>query len=315
MTNEFELRPVGPFSWAAAIDVLHHWAPVRRFLHGDGEVRLTFPLDGDFQPVAVALREHDGGLRGRVAGTTRIGAVARQVARMFSLDHDGSDFARVGERDPALAPIVRTLAGLRPVCFSSPYEAAAWAVLSQRISMEQAAALEERLLEAHGATVTLDGAQVRCFPPPDRLRRIASFPGLTAEKIVRLHAVADAARDGLLDADRLRALGDDRAPEALRTIRGIGPFWAAGIYLRAGGIVDVFPHEPRALAALGRLHGLGGQPDAATVARLTDAYRPFRMWVCFLLRVAAARELLPAEVSGQREATAPRPRRRAARAR
>ena len=48
-----------------------------------------------------------------------------------------------------------------------------------------------------------------------------------------------------------------------------------------------------ALAALGRLHGLGEQPDEEAVRELTERYRPYRMWVCFLLRVAAGRGLIP----------------------
>jgi DNA-3-methyladenine glycosylase II len=97
---------------------------------------------------------------------------------------------------------------------------------------------------------------------------------------------------GLLDADTLRALGDEAGPESVRVIPGIGPFWASGIYLRGAGIQDVFPEEPISLAALGHLHGLGDRPGPADVARLTEAYRPFRMWVCFLLRVAANRGLI-----------------------
>ena len=33
--------------------------------------------------------------------------------------------------------------------------------------------------------------------------------------------------------------------------------------------------------------------DPETVSRLTDAYRPYRMWVTFLLRVAAGRGVIP----------------------
>jgi 3-methyladenine DNA glycosylase/8-oxoguanine DNA glycosylase len=63
--------------------------------------------------------------------------------------------------------------------------------------------------------------------------------------------------------------------------------------LRGCGIVDVFPDEPLAIAALGHLHGLGDRPDAAALQTLTDRYRPFRMWVCFLLRVAPGRGIIP----------------------
>jgi 3-methyladenine DNA glycosylase/8-oxoguanine DNA glycosylase len=78
----------------------------------------------------------------------------------------------------------------------------------------------------------------------------------------------------------------------LLELRGIGPFWSQGIYLRGCGIVDAFPDEPLAIAALGHLHGLGDRPPRAELDRLTDFYRPFRMWTCFLLRVAAGRGLI-----------------------
>jgi DNA-3-methyladenine glycosylase II len=118
-------------------------------------------------------------------------------------------------------------------------------------------------------------------------------PGLSSEKVERLKGVARAALDGKLDAERLRALGDEAGPASVREIPGIGPFWASGIYLRGCGIVDVFPDEPIAIAALGNLHGLGDTPRQDQIKRLTTVYRPYRMWVCFLLRVAANRGLIP----------------------
>jgi DNA-3-methyladenine glycosylase II len=185
------------------------------------------------------------------------------------------------------------LPGLRPVCFTSPYETAAWAVISQRISMRQAAGIKERLIAEYGEPVRVGGAEVRCFPVPERLIRLDSFPGLSKEKVGRLRGVAKAALEGLLDADRLRALGHEAGPASLLAIAGIGPFWSQGIYLRGCGIADVYPAEPLSIAALGHVHGLGDRPDAATVERLTEPYRPFRMWVSFLLRVSAGRGLVP----------------------
>jgi DNA-3-methyladenine glycosylase II len=293
MSREFVLQPRGPFSFAAARGMLAEWAPVRRFSRGDGDVlRITFLLDGDFTPTAVALRESHGALVGEVVGTDRVDAVAAQVARMFSLDVDARDYPAVGARDARVGALMRALPGLRPVLFSSPYEAAAWAVVSQRISMHQAAMIEERFVNDAGVKLRIAGADVRVFPPPDRLRRVREIASLPSEKVARLHAVAAAAEGGLLDAARLRALGDDGAPRALRAIRGIGAFWSQGIYLRACGVRDVFPDEPRAIAALGRLHGLGDAPSASAVAQLTERFRPYRMWICFLLRVASGRDLI-----------------------
>jgi DNA-3-methyladenine glycosylase II len=291
--TRIEIEPRGPFSWAAALDVLGNFAPTRHHPYeSDGGLTLAFPLDGSFTPTAAAIRFQDGALRGEVAGTTDAEAAARQVARIFSLDHDGSDYPAIGTRDPAIGKLMAALPGLRPVCFTSPYETAAWAVISQRISMRQAAIIKERLIAEHGHPLEAGGVQVGCFPEPERLLRVESVAGLSAEKVQRLHGVARAAVDGLLDADRLRDLGDEAGPASVLSIPGIGPFWSKGIYLRGCGIRDVFPDEPLAVAALGHLHGLGDRPDPATLAELTALYRPFRMWACFLLRVAAARGLV-----------------------
>ncbi|MCZ9339301.1 DNA-3-methyladenine glycosylase 2 family protein, partial [Streptomyces sp. TRM76130] len=57
---------------------------------------------------------------------------AADVARILSLDVDGSGFADVAA-DPVVAGLMEQFPGLRPVCFNSPYEAAAWAVIGHRV--------------------------------------------------------------------------------------------------------------------------------------------------------------------------------------
>jgi hypothetical protein len=61
----------------------------------------------------------------------------------------------------------------------------------------------------------------------------------------------------------------------------------------AAPIQDVFPEEPISIAALARLHDRGDELSSAELERLTEPFRPFRMWVCFLLRVAVNRGLIP----------------------
>ena len=290
--TEIAIKPAGPFSWAAANDVGRSFGPVKHNWQEPGAVRMTFLLDGSFAPVGVDLRFEDGALRGEVAGTGDLEAVERQVARIFTLDVDGTGYPEVGRREPRVWRLMETLPGLRPVCFTSPYETATWAVMSQRISMAQAGAIKARLIAEHGHPLQLGGVEVRCFPSPERLLEVESVPGLAAEKIARLHGVARAALAGLLDCARLRALGDEEGPASVRVIPGIGPFWSSGIYLRGCGIRDVFSDEPVSIAALGRLHGVGDNLTPDQVRELTEVYSPFRMWVCFLLRVAVNRGLI-----------------------
>jgi DNA-3-methyladenine glycosylase II len=293
-TSTFVLTPSGPFSWAAACDVVAHFGPISRHWTGSGDpLRIAFPLDGSFEPAAVALRWDGERLLGEVAGTTNVAAVARQVARVFALDVDGSAYPDVALRDPALAPLMAAFPGLRPVSFTSPYECAAWAVMSQRISMRQAAAIQVRLVSEYGTRLAVGGGEAWAFPSPAVLAGIAEVPGLAQVKVERLRAVAHAALEGLLDVNTLRGLGPIDGPASVRTIPGIGPFWSSGIYLRGCGITDEFAEEPLSIAALGALHGLGDRPDPETLAGLTNAYRPYRMWVTFLLRVAAGRGIIP----------------------
>lgn len=269
----FELTPRGSFSWPAAFTVLTRFCPLGHVWEGDErQVRLSLLADGDLAPVMVDLAFDRGALRGRLSDRARTDVVARQVARIFSLDHDGTGWDEL--------PIASLVPGLRPICFASPYEAGCWAILSQRIAKTQAARIVRRLVDDHGH-----------FPTPEELVRIASIPGVPAIKIERLHAVAAAARDGVLDAERLRALGDDAGPASLRAIPGIGAFWSSGIYLRACGIRDVFPHEPLSVAALARWAGLGASPSEDEVQRAAEPFRPFRMWACFALRVASAQAM------------------------
>jgi DNA-3-methyladenine glycosylase II len=159
--------------------------------------------------------------------------------------------------------------------------------------MRQAAAIQNRLVERLGTRLQVDGGEAWAFPTPERLALLDELTGLAQLKVERLRAVAKAALEGLLDAERLRALGPVAGPESVRAIPGIGPFWSSGIYLRGCGIADEFPDEPLSIAALGALHHLGDRPDPQTVTRYTDPYRPYRMWVSFLLRVAVNRGAIP----------------------
>lgn len=285
--HTFSIVPRGPFGWEAAVSSLCRLPVLGHVWSGDARgLRLSLLADGDFAPVDVALRFEGGALRGEVSDPSRAGEVERQVARMFSLDHDGTGWGALAAREPELGALVRRFSGLRPVCFSSPYETACWAVVSQRVQRAQAARVMASLIAAVGARGH--------FPHPERLRRVRTLRGLADVKVARLRGVAEAALAGALEVSRLRALGEDAATKALREVPGVGAFWSVGIYLRACGAPDVFPDEPRSVAALARLYRLGAAPSREAVARVTDRFRPFRSWACFLLRVADARGALAA---------------------
>jgi DNA-3-methyladenine glycosylase II len=268
-------------------------------------MRLAFCLDGYAGQVAAEVRQdgaspgqpgpaHAGAVRCVAYGEagTDLGRVRAQVARVLSLDHDGREFSRVGERDPVIGRLQAAAPGLRPPLFYSPYEAAVWCVLSARRPARQMMQVRDRLGRAHGAVFELAGEQLAALPTPDQLLAVDAFPGIPADRMPRLHGVARAALDGLLDAGRLLEQGPGQAMAGLQALAGIGPFYSSLIVVRGTGFADVLPvGETRVLDLAARLYGLGAPPSEADFRALAEPWKPLRTWAVVLIRAAAGRVL------------------------
>src|SRR4051794_956278 len=125
----FSIEAQGPFSLEEAARFGFGQRKAARY---DGVMRLAFCVDGYRQQAAAAIRQDDLGVHVELQGTVDIAVARAQVARVLSLDHDGNQFTAVGRRDPVIGRLQAVAPGLRPPLFYSPYEAAAWAVLSAR---------------------------------------------------------------------------------------------------------------------------------------------------------------------------------------
>jgi len=258
----FELAARGPFDLRASTRFLEGFAPAGARGGDPDRLRIAFPVDGDWRTAGVeVVPAGPGRVRAVSAGTADAGRVRAQVARILSLDVDGSGFPAVGATDAVVGRLQDRYPGLRPVTFWSPYEAGAWAVLSTRIRIVQAAALKQRIAEAAGEVVEITGTAVTAFPAPARLLELDGLRGLPDRKLAALHGVARAALDGRLDAAALRAADPEAALRSLQELPGIGPFSADLILLRGAGHPDRFPATERRLhAAMADAYGLGRTP-------------------------------------------------------
>ena len=186
----------------------------------DGVLRMAFCVDGYAEQAGVEVRQDGSGVQVIVHGEADPEPVTRQVARILSLDHDGEAFQAVGRRDPVLGRLQAVAPGLRPPQFHSPYEAAAWAVLSARRPARQMARVRQRLSEAYGRAFELAGQTCWAFPTPARLLEVTDFPELPPVTLERLQAVARAALGGRLSVERLTAADPDTAMAQLRELPG-----------------------------------------------------------------------------------------------
>jgi DNA-3-methyladenine glycosylase II len=288
-------HPLGPFSLTAAAAFADEFPGTRT----EGEpdtLRYAWAVDGDWRTVQVTLRQDDAAVRAEFEG--RLPAqlarqAARDLERILSLDVDASDFAVLGERDGVVRALQQRFPGLRPVLFYTPYEAAAWAIIAQRIRMTQAATIKERLSDQLG----ISGA----FPAPAALAELrAPQPGLTARKIEQLRALASAAEGGALTRDRLRAMTHKDGLERLQRLPGIGPFSAELVLIRGVGNPDALPeHDTRLDEAIRSAYNTS---DDSAIHQITESWRPYRAWVALLLR--AWREAETGEIARGRRSAA-----------
>jgi len=215
--------------------------------------------------------------------------VERHAARVLSLDVDASGLEEVGERDPVIGRLLAQQGGRRPVCFGTPFEAAVWAVLTQRVSMAQAGRVKDALAAEHGTLIEVCGVAVTAFPGPRALASLDAVPGVWDSKLERIRALAAAAVEGDLAAEHLRSLELEQALTHLQSLPGIGPFGAMLILARGAGHPDVPPPTLRRFRqAVAAAYGMGEEPDEAKLAELSEAWRPYRAWVTWVLRSAGA---------------------------
>ena len=295
MTELVRMPVDGPFSLAAAAAFGFGPNMGRPSEAGDAVMRLAFVTD-DLRHQAGALirQEPDGALIAEVSGTGDVAATTRQLRRILSVDRPANGWIAAGRKDPVLGRLQAEQPGLRPVLFHSPYEAAAWAMMSQRRQRSQAAALRRRLCEALGRPFELDGQVEHAFPLPEQLLGLETFPGLEPQRIERLRGVAERALAGDLDPEMLASMEADQAMTALKTIPGLGPFYAGLVLLRASGVSDaLILDEPRLRSFLRHYYGLPGEPDDAAVRRIAEPWRPFRTWAAVLIRASGDRDGLP----------------------
>jgi DNA-3-methyladenine glycosylase II len=279
-THNLDVVVAGPWSLATSRRFWEGFAPAALPATHDDGLYTRFLSEEDWTPATATVRQDGDVAHIEVTGDGDLDAAVGQVARFLSLDVDATRWPDVCHRDPVIARAQAALPGFRPCGFHSPYEAAAWAVLSQRTRMSSAAAMRRRLASQAGE----DGA----FPAPEAMiRAVGSGLQLPGRKAEYLANVASAALDGLLYAPRLKSMEPNVARKELQTIPGIGPFAADLILVRGANSVDVLPLAERRLRdEITCLYG-----TQATLEEVSLAWLPFRSWASVHLRAQSGHRM------------------------
>ncbi len=178
--------------------------------------------------------------------------------------------------DPRLVPVAATAGtfGLRRR--EAGYAGLCAIVCGQQLSTASAGAIRERLFAAfdpfHHDTVRKARS--------DKLKRL----GLSAAKIKSIREIGKAVAEGRIDLNAVGEMPADDAHAALVALHGIGP-WTADIYLLfCLGHADAFPAGDLAVQEAARIAlNLRKRPDAKALAKIAEAWRPWRGVAAHLL--------------------------------
>jgi DNA-3-methyladenine glycosylase II len=244
------LTPEGPLDVSATLARYRLWGedPASRLV-GDTFLRvrrhagLLWPFAVRWTGATDAVRLEVEVPGARAAGVRE--AVLSDVRRIFGLDFDLPGFYRMARTDPALAPLIEPLYGLRPSLTPGGLEMLVGAITAQQVNLAFAFALRARLVRRYGEPAAIGGETVYAFPAAEALA-CARLPALRAmqfstRKAEYVRDLARAVTAGNLDLERLETTPTGTIIDRLTAQRGLGRWTADWFLARCLGRGDVCP--------------------------------------------------------------------------
>jgi DNA-3-methyladenine glycosylase II len=296
------LQPREPFSFAQTLRFI--LSPPALLNGRRVEPLLDYFEDGEYlrvversgQPVLYGVSEER---RGRVRGlavhilagvddaATR-DFVREHAARQFSIHLDLAPFYRLAKSDPVLTRLAERFRGMRIPQAPSVFETVISAILEQQINLSFAHQVKRALIESYGGHVEFHGRRYNAFPEPAALAiatpkqlRRSQISGPKARYLI---GISQGALDGSLDLEGMRSVEPLLAYERLLAQKGVGPWTAQYVGLRALGHRDCLPAADVGLQkAVQRFYGFRKQPSPARLEALARNWEGWRSYATFYL--------------------------------
>ena len=298
-SEEGFLSPKSPFDFSKSLDFLGEFPPMREDHVIDGQ-SLTRALSFGGQAVVVKIRSTGLTRSPRLKYTLYSerplssgirDAVLDRISFFLSLSDDLEQFYRIGYGDVDFAPIVQKYYGLHHVKFITPFECAAWAVLSQRYPMGAARKVKQAIMEKFGTSLEVDHRPYRSFPEASRLVQASAeelMPLVRNKRRVDfLIGVAKAFSE--IDEHFLRTAKYNEVEDWLGNIKGIGQWSSKLIMLRGLGRMEKLAVEKRLLKAASTVYGHGQDLALTRFEQVAERYGPWKGYWAYYLRASSSR--------------------------
>ena len=158
------------------------------------------------------------------------------------------------------------------------YGALLRSIVGQQLSVKAARSIYERLTDLFGGSTPTPKELLAADPETVR------SAGLSRPKVSYIRSLAQHVEDGELHLGSLDDMTDDEVIAELTAVKGLGE-WTAHMFLmfhlRRPDVLAVGDLGVR--RAVERQYGLEGLPDAETLERLAERWRPYRTLACMYL--------------------------------
>ena len=293
-------RLLGAAGFEIALPAAYPAAPALEYLGRDAK-SLTMRVEGRSfatgvrlggRPAVLRGEMGDGAVRATIEGSgprplppDAAAQAHAHLLRLLGLHRDPAAFERGIASIRRLAPLIAGRQGLRIPQVPDPFDALAWVIVGQQITLGFAFTLRERLVRRAGAP-----AGGGLFVPPTA-EAVANLDveALAADQFSRrkaeyLTGVARLVASDELALDRLATGSAVRMEAELLAVRGLGPWSANYLMMRSAGFEDCLPVGDAGLVrGLERFFGLPARPDADATRELMQPFAPYRSWATFHL--------------------------------
>lgn len=293
-TLQGKLFPIPPFDFSKSLNFADMFTPAggEQFILGLSFTKavylenqtLGFRLENDGtvdEPVLsyTLFSEHE--IREKIKSE-----LLDRIKFYLSLEDELQPFYDVGRADPDFSSVLEDLYGLHQVKFLTPFEAAAWAVLSQRISMKVAYRMKERITKWVGNHIQIDGINYRTFPSARQIQKLGveKMQSIINHKrksdyLIEVAKAFDQVDEGFL------INGDiEEVKEWLLNIKGIGE-WSANLELIRGlGRMEELSQHPKMLLECAK-KVYGSQTTEEQLEDIADRYGKFKGYWAYYLRI------------------------------
>jgi AraC family transcriptional regulator of adaptative response / DNA-3-methyladenine glycosylase II len=233
-------------------------------------------VEVDRQQTLIRLRFDDGGIS--VSADGDLFAVHGVVCRLLGCMQDLDGFRSIMLAESRYANLLPDGVPLRIPQTVSVWDGLVWAILGQQVNVMFAARLRSRLARFAGTAVD-EG--LFTLPSPSRMADLmpADLAPLqfSARKSEYLIGLGRAVAKGECDVEGLPEAPATYAERVLLSQRGIGPWAANYIMMRACGFMDATPIGDTGLGSgLQRCFGLKERPDSQKTEELMKNFAPYR---------------------------------------